>query len=281
MNHTRSLDTVLFYPYMPHRYYTITRVVTHGGWWVTNDLDSFYNVIIHWNNRTFKKPKDPLPDFVEGKRKWKIINYGCTNIGKNFITKTFSDVFEEEFLIDPLKYEGTAVRKSNINAEHDGKLVDCPLKKFPKNEKGGDFSYQKYIDGNERKYFINIRVPVFGDEIPFVYKYFKPKSQLFTGLVEKALIINNPLSYFSTDEYDKLIRFCKTIHLDYGELDLIRDRHTNQIYIVDVNDTPTGPPGILTGIQFDHAMDRLTESFHRLSQNFMIKRGFQKRWLKD
>ena len=47
---------------------------------------------------------------------------------------------------------------------------------------------------------------------------------------------------FSNQEINLIKKFCKNFKLDFGELDILRDRHTKKIYIVDVNKTAWGPP---------------------------------------
>jgi glutathione synthase/RimK-type ligase-like ATP-grasp enzyme len=46
----------------------------------------------------------------------------------------------------------------------------------------------------------------------------------------------------SPEEVERIIRFCRRMGLDYGELDVLRHRDDGRIYIVDVNTTPWGPP---------------------------------------
>lgn len=47
-----------------------------------------------------------------------------------------------------------------------------------------------------------------------------------------------PAELFSHAEQLLLKRFCEEVHLDYGELDVLRDVQSDAIYVVDVNPTP-------------------------------------------
>ena len=38
----------------------------------------------------------------------------------------------------------------------------------------------------------------------------------------------------------KILAVCREMGLDYGELDVLRDREDGRLYILDVNDTPSG-----------------------------------------
>ena len=43
----------------------------------------------------------------------------------------------------------------------------------------------------------------------------------------------------SAEEQTQICQFCKEFRLDYGELDVMRNQDDGQIYIVDVNNTPS------------------------------------------
>jgi glutathione synthase/RimK-type ligase-like ATP-grasp enzyme len=65
----------------------------------------------------------------------------------------------------------------------------------------------------------------------------------------------------TTAEVERLLRFCAFIGLDYGELDVLRDKVDGRIYVVDVNSTPDGPPNHLSGPQSEIALARLGAAF--------------------
>ncbi len=46
----------------------------------------------------------------------------------------------------------------------------------------------------------------------------------------------------SENELLNIYHFCEKIGMDYGELDVLRDRDDGRIYIVDANIAPSGPP---------------------------------------
>ena len=49
--------------------------------------------------------------------------------------------------------------------------------------------------------------------------------------------------------------------LDYGEIDVLRDRNEGKIYIVDVNNNPAGPPEPISALDGNLAIVRLAEAF--------------------
>ena len=50
-----------------------------------------------------------------------------------------------------------------------------------------------------------------------------------------------PAEIFSADEIAAIGRFCAAMRLDWGGLDILRDRADGRIYVVDVNKTDVGP----------------------------------------
>jgi len=58
--------------------------------------------------------------------------------------------------------------------------------------------------------------------------------------------------------------FCSRIGLDYGELDVLRNKDDGKIYIVDVNYTPWGPPAKLSDDENRIALIRMSEVFKQL-----------------
>ena len=51
-----------------------------------------------------------------------------------------------------------------------------------------------------------------------------------------------PRDVFSDDEIEQLGAFARAMGLDWGGLDVLRDRMSGRLYVVDVNKTDMGPP---------------------------------------
>lgn len=66
---------------------------------------------------------------------------------------------------------------------------------------------------------------------------------------------------FWTYEITAILNFCKEIGLDYGELDILRDKDDKKIYIVDVNNTPWGPPNHLSRADNWKALSMMAKTF--------------------
>ncbi|PID93163.1 MAG: hypothetical protein CSA95_08715 [Bacteroidetes bacterium] len=104
------------------------------------------------------------------------------------------------------------------------------------------FIYQKFIHNEtEDDQVVDLRVPIVKRTLDFAYVKYCPHAIRFTNDTAKtALKAIDTL--FSKEEIEKINRYVAPIHLDYGELDILRDRDDHNIYIVDVNNTPQGPP---------------------------------------
>ena len=64
-----------------------------------------------------------------------------------------------------LSYHGKMVKKSDINAEHDGVIIDAPIDAVEEH-----YIYQILINNSlSDKLIIDIRVPVIGNVLDFVY----------------------------------------------------------------------------------------------------------------
>jgi hypothetical protein len=174
-----------------------------------------------------------------------------------------NEVFGYSSLIDPRIFVGSCVKKSNLNGTHDGIIINCPIDKVDNN-----YIYQMVIANNiDDTLVIDLRVPIIKKKIPFVYKKYRPLNHRFSCInvyVELVEVSN----VFSKDETQKILSFCDKLGLEYGEMDIIRDYKTQQIYIVDANNTPAGPPR--TGLKkedYNKALEMLKKEieFHLLN----------------
>ena len=68
---------------------------------------------------------------------------------------------------------------------------------------------------------------------------------------------------FSKLEIKLIKSFCRNFQLDFGELDILRDRQTKKIYIVDVNKTAWGPPDKIKLQDGKKAIQLINKKFHQ------------------
>ncbi len=227
---------ILFYPNFPCRKYAIYQICLFLGYDVTNNPEDKYDLAIKWQDATFFSEEPKL--FSLSKQNLNVINLNCQDISKSLVNQLFQEAFGYSIAIDPLTYTNKCVVKSNLNAQHDGKIISCPISKT---ESG--LVYQKLINNEiEDSKVLDYRVPVFKKEIPFVYLYIKKnrtvtqRFQGYTSVVSVQVVETNKV--FEQEEISKILCFCQKLGLDYGELDILRDNIDQQLYIVDANNTP-------------------------------------------
>jgi len=190
---------------------------------------------MHFEDTTIR----PANTFITSLRNnHKILNAQCLDISKQRVDEVFETVFGYPLAVDPTTYNGPCVRKSNKNAVHDGKIISCPTEPEP------GYVYQKHIDTEQPDgRYMDIRVPIMGSDVPFALKRYKDHSDMF-DVTTGAELFATP-DVLTKEEVANILTFCRTMGLDYGELDVLRDNKDGRIYIVDVNNTPSGPIGPL------------------------------------
>lgn len=184
------------------------------------------------------------------------INDQAFDISKHFIDSIHEKVFGYSTLIDPITYTGKGVEKSNLNAKHDGKIIQFPLDKIEV-----DNIYQIIIDNSEDKLYVDYRVCLVKSEIPIIYKKYKTEENRFTNNILKAELALKECIPIAIQE--KIIEFCKAAGCNFCELDVLKDNFTNLWYVIDINKTPYGPPAVLSKKDKKKAVQILSESFYQ------------------
>lgn len=219
------------YPQRPHVSYVLYTIAALCGYAITRNIEGAADAVMHFEDWTMRR-SDPKIDGVRRIRH--VINADCDNISKAKVDRVFKEVFGYDITIDPERHEGVCVRKSNINAMHDGVVLSCPLKP----EEG--YVYQKLIDNSRDPHtVVDIRVSVIGNTLPVAIRRYRNIAYRF-GKTD-AVHLSSISEEFSSAEVDSILDFCRAFRVEYGDLDIIRDAHDGKIYIVDVNTTPYGP----------------------------------------
>jgi len=157
--------------------------------------------------------------------------------------------------IDIAKESGFAVMKSEINGKHDGRIVRLPLSVLDPRK-----VYQKLIDNSLGDYVVDLRIPfVLGNPV-LAYVKFRERSRRFENANASVKLVV-PTDVLSEDEIGVCQRFCHSIGLQYGELDVLRDRGSGRIYVVDANNTPAGPPAGLSNTDRANALRMIAFAF--------------------
>jgi len=221
--------SLAFYPQPSGPWYNAWLAARMGGVRVVKDTGSADAVFIFDDTTT-----SDIGRALEPALKAKAINHRINDISKTHVAKIFQEVFGYGVDIDPLTYQGKAAQKSDVNATHDGQVVDCPI--APDAVKPGSV-YQKLIDSTfDGARSEDLRMAYVGGEIPVVFRKYKLLEKRF-GTDYDHVDVWTADKAFSKDEQTQLIAFCEAMGLDFGAVDVMRDKHDGRIYVVDVNKT--------------------------------------------
>jgi hypothetical protein len=247
---------VLFYPEYPTKRTILYKILKRLDYNITNNPGNKAQLIINWENVTIRQQDKTLNELSA---RQPVINYFCQNISKQFVDKIHQEVFGYSTIVDPKYYNGKCVKKSDANAKHDGRIINCPVQN-PEKEYVYQIVINNLTDGNMVR---DIRVPVIKNEIPFVYLKYRPIETRFKNDNTYTELYIDYSKIISDEERSKIFDFCKKMGLDYGELDILRNKDDGKIYIIDVNYTPWGPPNHLSNQDYIKAIKILSESFKK------------------
>jgi hypothetical protein len=200
---------------------------------------------------TFRPPPEGL----------RVLNLKNTDVRKSTVNAAFEAAFGYPLALDPLSFRGLCVEKSDANATHDGRIVSCPVKRTRSAK-----VYQRLVDSVTGEWIEEYRIPVFGGRAPFVYRKLTPLDQRFTEAANtrSSAELQEVNDCLSREEVRAIADFCNRLHLDYGELDVLRDRQDGRLYVVDANNTPAGPVDYLPIAQTLVAARMLATGFEEL-----------------
>jgi glutathione synthase/RimK-type ligase-like ATP-grasp enzyme len=130
------------------------------------------------------------------------------------------------------------VEKSEINAAHDGRIVQCPT-----NRVAGRV-YQRVVDNRmpgNLDLVEDLRTCTVGGKPACVFIKRRQVTKRFLN-TNTEVLLRTPDEVFSNAELEQISAFTREIGLDWGGVDVLRDRNDGKLYIVDANKTDMGPP---------------------------------------
>lgn len=179
-------------------------------------------------------------------------NFACADVSKSHVARVFEQVFGYALTVDPTTWTGLAVEKGEDNGAHDGRLVQCPRPALPGRV------YQRVIDTVDGDHVVDLRTPCIGGAPALVFIKRRPVPDRFANY-NSSVALGRPEEHFSADELATIERFCVAMKLDWGGLDILRDRIDGRLYVVDVNKTDM-PPLRLPWLQKMDAVARLAKA---------------------
>jgi len=194
-----------------------------------------YNLLLMWE--PFERVVKPYTNIY-------IINKNLKDISKKGLEKIHKKIFGYNLIVNPTTYNDKFISKVNGSNKLGSaqnphyKLYTNKLKPKQVNK---DFIYQKYINNRDHKNnIVDYRVYIFKKQVKYVIKYLVTELFLTRVGTSKQKNFVEYKKYFKKSNIIKINQFINELDLEYGELDIIIDKNTKKIYIIDVNNTPSG-----------------------------------------
>jgi hypothetical protein len=252
-----AAHTLLAHPFRPRIEddYTLTLIACRLGLRITTDPGSACSVAIHWHDTTHRSASPVLRGRAAS---LPVINLEGNDIRKTTVDAAQHAVFGYGLAVDPLRTAGELLEKDDLNALHDGRILRGPLEC----RRAGRV-YQALVRGREAGGFIEeLRVPIVGDEVPFVYLKYKPVHAPLALSVRGTIV--EPGGVLAPEELARLVAFSKALGIDFGELDVIRHDADGRLYVLDVNNTPSVRFTGVSAADRRATIDRLADAFERV-----------------
>ena len=168
-----------------------------------------------------------------------IINGRCADVSKSRVASVFEAVSGRSLGLDAQAWTGPMVAKSEKNGAHDGRVVEGPCAP----EAG--LVYQRLIDTLAPDGMVeDLRCPTVDGEVAAVFLKRRPLRSRFANANAEVRELD-PRTALSEAERTLIHAFCREFGLEWGGVDVLREKSTGEIWIVDANKTDMGPPTAL------------------------------------
>jgi len=246
--------TIFFTPERARPWYLIFSVSRAAGAKLAKDA-SQADVVMQFEDATYS-PNDPPAKLKPGV---KLVNFNCRDVSKTNVARACKAAFGNPLAVDPATFTGLAVEKSEINAAHDGRIVQCPTAAVPGRV------YQRVVDNRmnaDLNLVEDLRTCTIGGKPVCVFIKRREVTKRFLN-TNTEVLLRTPEEVFSQAEMDQISAFTREIGLDWGGVDVLRDRTDGKLYIVDANKTDMGPP---IGLNLPD----------KIKATYMLRDGFRK-----
>jgi hypothetical protein len=242
--------TIAFYPDKPRPWYFIWPVMHVSGAKLIDDV-STADIVFQFDDST--ETDNAVPAVKDGAR---LVNFGCQDVSKSTVAEVFERASGYTLKVDPTTHQGRMVEKSEMNAAHDGRVLEGPLD-APVEGK----AYQLLIDNEiEGGLVEDLRCCLVGGRPTVVFRKRRPLERRFLN-ENVEVLLDEPANCYTADEIAVIERFAAELGLDWGGVDVLRDRMSGRIYIVDANKTDMGPPVALKLAAKLRATRRMAQAF--------------------
>lgn len=223
--------TIAFYPDKPRPWYFIWPVMHVSGSKLIDDV-SKADIVFQFDDST--ETNNAVPAVRDNAL---LVNFGCQDVSKTTVAEAFGRAAGYSLKVDPTTYDGRMVEKSELNAAHDGRVLEGPL-----DAPVAGKTYQLLVDNEiEGGLVEDLRCCIVGGSPIIVLRKRRPLARRFLN-ENVEVLLDEPRDCYTPDEIGVIERFAAELGLDWGGVDVLRDRRSGRIYIVDANKTDMGPP---------------------------------------
>lgn len=223
----KPAPSIGFAPQTPRPWHLVWNAVKVGGLKLTAPDNA--DVVMRFEDTPQSAAKVPYPV---------TLNTNATDIRKSAVAAAFASAFGYNLQLDPITHVGPMVEKGEGNGIHDGQIVNGPCPPKPGKV------YQRLVDTNDGERVYDLRVPCVGGAPVCVFVKVRPVDKRFENHNTSCRLLHVS-EVFSPNEIMTIQAFNKTLGINWGGLDILRDRNDGRLYIVDVNTTDMGPPLVL------------------------------------
>lgn len=236
-------------PDVPRPWYMLRSAALWNGLELAGTPDEA-DAWIYFDDATVGEPPAPPPGVPA-------LNFACADVTKSRVAAVFEEVFGYPLALDPTRASGPIVEKPEKNGVHGGRVVQAPVVPRP------GWVYQRLVVTGDGRAALDLRTPCVGGRPVMVWLKQKPAGDSF-AIHSLRTRVAEPETVYSAEELALISRFCARMGLDWGGLDILRDRHDGRLYIVDVNKTDLGPVISLGWADKVRSMKRLGRALEAL-----------------
>ncbi len=248
---TRPGPRICYLPAAPPPWYLLWNATAWIGARTVDD-PSAADAIVYFEDATWVEGCAGAPSSF-------CINGKCLDVSKSRVASAFEQIFGYPLALDPRTSAGLAVEKSERNGAHDGRIVELPA--APTEGR----VYQRLIETGGEDYVEDLRTPCVGGAPVAVFIKRRPRAQRFANF-NTSVHLAEPEEMFSPEELARIGALARALALDWGGLDILRERQSGRLYVVDVNKTDM-PPLALSFADKMKASARLGEALRKLIEH--------------
>lgn len=230
---------IYFSPTCPRQQdYSIVAMIHYLGYSVVKSASEEFDFAYLWQDATKLSPSAELWEIAKYKP---VLNLYCQDISKRKVEQVWQQVCGYSSLLDPSQHQGKALKKFDDNGKGGGEVIDCPILL---SDVDAACVYQALIQTSDADQQMEYRLPYIMGRMPLVFEVLKddpehvPERRI-QNQFKRSITPRPSDEVFSELELAQIMQFCQELGFDIGELDILRCRHSQRMYIIDANTTPT------------------------------------------